>query len=94
VARSGDDRGDAEGGRGADDGADIVRVGDLIEDENDAVRELLDVRSVERIGLGEQALVHGVRGKAAGDGVGTHQLGIRRRDAFLGKAADGIRGRP
>ena len=51
----GDDGGGGEGRGGAQDGADIVRIGDLIEHQHDAGGgQILDAGRGQRIGLGDQ----------------------------------------
>ena len=57
VARGGDDRRDREGRGRPQDRADIVRIGDLVEDEHDAgIGEIVDAGRGQRIGFGEKPL--------------------------------------
>ncbi|MGY4489019.1 hypothetical protein ACVWWR_008210 [Bradyrhizobium sp. LM3.2] len=80
VARGGDDRLHGEGRSRAQDGADIVRIGDLVEHQHDAVLlQILDVGRGQGIGLGEQALVHRVGRQQPVDLLGPDDLG-RDRD--------------
>jgi hypothetical protein len=52
MPRGGDQRLHAERRRAAQDGADIMRIGDLIEYQHDAVRlEVFDIGSGEGIGF-------------------------------------------
>ena len=67
-----DDCGGAEGGGGADDRADIVRVGHLVEHDDELrVGEVGKIRLGEGIGEDRDALVHGA---GAGDAVDLARL--------------------
>src|SRR5579872_3656121 len=57
-----DHRTDAESRCRAQDRANIVRIGDLVEDENDAVRlgDRVEIRSGQRPRLENDALMHGI----------------------------------
>ena len=80
---------DGEGGGRAQNGADIVRVGDLIEYQYDAVGfEFGHSGSGEGVGLRQQALMDGVRPKAGVDDVRTDQFGFdRERGTIIGEGA-------
>ncbi len=93
VPRRGDDRDDREGRRGAQNRADIMRIGDLVEHQHDAaVRQILDVGRGQGIGLGEQPLMHRVgrelRGRShpgrttSGASGGVMPSSASRRSAF------------
>ena len=71
----GDDDGLDRKRRGrAQDGADIVRVGDLVEHQHDALlRQRVDVGRGQRIDLGQQPLMHGVGAEPLVDGAGADQ---------------------
>ena len=68
MALGGDERVDREGGRGAQNRADIVRIGDLVEHEHKAVRRQLgDVDRRERPSLEQQPLMNRLARRAGGD---------------------------
>ena len=92
----GDDRLHGERGRRAQDRADIVRIGDLVEHQHDAVLgQGVDSRHLQRIGLGQHALMHRVRPELAVDLRRPDDL---RRDSgvdvLLGQLAGGVLGQP
>ena len=59
VALGRDQRVDREGGAGAQDRADIVRVGDLVENQHEAVRgQIRDIDRRERPRLEQEPLVN------------------------------------
>ncbi len=68
----------------AQDRADIMRIGDLVEHQHGAVgRDVLDVERGEGIGLDQQALMHGVGREPRRDRVRPHDLGRDgEREAF------------
>jgi hypothetical protein len=76
--------------------ADIVRIGDLVEHQHDALlRQRIDVRRGQRIGLGQQALMHGVRTKPPVDHIGPHDFrGHAGVDMVVGQAPGGVFGQP
>ena len=96
VPRRGDDRLDRERRRRAQDRADIVRIGDLVEHQHDALgRQRSDIRRGQGIRLGQQALMHGVRAEplvdqARPDDFRSH-AGV---DMVVGEAPGGIFGEP
>ena len=59
----GDQRVNAERRRSANDCTEIVRIGDLVEDEDDSTGlcEVGNVAGLERAGFEQDALVHGLR---------------------------------
>src|SRR6185295_6531876 len=89
MAGRGHDRADGEGGGRAQNGADIVRVGDLIEYQYDAVGfEFGHSGSGEGVGLRQEALMDGVRPKAGVDDLRTDQFWFdRERYTIIGEAA-------
>ena len=92
VARGRDDGGDAEGGGAAQDRADIVRIGDLVEHQHDAVwLELPRCPARQRVGLGQQAVMHRVGGEPPRDIVRPNDLMLRGQgDAALDQTARGV----
>jgi hypothetical protein len=94
VPRGRDDGLDGKGRRRAHDRADIVRIGDLVEHQHHAfLGERLDIRCGQGIGLGQKALMHGVRPKPRVDLARPHHL--RREtgvDIFLRQPPRGIFG--
>ena len=71
VARRGHQRRHVEGRAGAQDGPDIVRVRHLVEQHDDAgLLDLVEARLGQRLGLQQQALVHGIRRPACGQARG------------------------
>ena len=92
-----DETGGAEHGGRAQDGADVVRIGDLIEHDErpclGALGEFLNVGLFERLGFEHDALVHGVLAEQAveiarGDALGCQ---LSRGDGF-GEAVFGVLG--
>ena len=64
-----------EGGGRAHDGADIVRIGDLVERQDErARRQRLERRRGQRIGFEIEPLMHGVRLDETADVAGPHEL--------------------
>ena len=62
---------DGEGRAGAQDGSDIVRIGDLVEHDDEALLgKLGNVKRRQRLGLEQQALMHGVARQPRGDLLG------------------------
>ena len=96
MTRRGDDRLDRERRRRAQDRADIVRIGDLVEHQHDAfLRQRIDIRRGQGIGLGQQALMHGVRTEPLVDQARPHDF--RRHagvDIVVGEPPGGIFGQP
>jgi hypothetical protein len=94
VPRRSDDRLDRKGGGRAQDGADIVRIGDLVEHQHDAVLgQAVQIRRFQRLDLGQEALMHGIGPQTAVDLVRPHQN--RRHagvDFLLGEAPGGVFG--
>ncbi|MGY4377209.1 hypothetical protein ACVWZ3_004848 [Bradyrhizobium sp. i1.3.6] len=90
----GDDRLHRESRCGAQDGADIVRIGDLVEHQHHAfLVQGLDVGRGQGVGLGQQALVHGVGRQQAVDLLGPDDLGRDAgRDVFVRKPLCGVLG--
>ncbi len=86
---------DGECRGGAEDRADVVRIGDLVEHQHHAVRrDLLDRRRGQGVGFEIEALMHRVGRQPLGDRAGPHDL--RRdgeRNVLLGQAAGGVLGR-
>ena len=92
MTRGGDDGLDRERRCRAQDRADIVRIGDLVEHQHDAfMRQRVDVGRLQRIGFREQALMHGVGPEALIDQIrpddfrrhaGVDVFVRRRRAAF------------
>ncbi len=79
MPSGGDDGLDAERCCRAQDRADIVRIGDLVEHQHDAVlRQFVEMQAGQGIGLHKQSLMHGVRPEAAIDVARIHQF---RRNA-------------
>src|SRR6185436_8400049 len=72
-----------------------MRVGDLVEDKNDAVlRNFCQRRRGEGVCFRQQALVHGVRTELCIDNVGPHQFRLKRQgNAVVGEAAQRVLGR-
>ena len=86
VPLRGDDGGGGKGRGRAEDGADIMRVGDLVEHQHNALRrQIVDGRGGQRIGFEIEALVHGVGQQPLGNRRRPHQLGLDRA-AFVGEA--------
>ena len=85
VPRGGDQRAGAEGDCRAHDGADIVRVGDLVEHETSfASPSASSALGLQRLGLDQHALMDGV---AAGDLVdvpGLDQFGLEGQGGEVG----------
>ena len=103
VARRGEDRVGAEGQRRAEDRADIVRVGDLVEDDDEAgFAERLDRERIERRDLDRDPLVHGlgaeqpveVSGVASSGGDGQGRSGLGEAGQGVGRADDTQHGAP
>ena len=94
VARRGDDRLHREGRRRSHDRADIVRIGDLVEHQHDAfLRQRLDIGRGQGIGLGQQALMHGVGAEPLVDRTRPDDLGRDAGvDVFVGKPLRGVLG--
>ena len=84
-----------EGRSRAQDRADIMRVGDLVEHQHGAFRgDVLDVERGEGIGFHQQALMHGIGPEPRVDRVRPHDLRRdRQREAFLGQAMRAVFGR-
>ena len=77
VALGRDKRVDGEGGAGAQDRADIVRVGDLVENQHEAVRgQICDVDWRERPRLEQQPLMNRLAGRAGGNFLRAHDPGL------------------
>jgi hypothetical protein len=65
--------------RRAENGADIVRIRNLIEHEHDRIWiELVDIERRQGVGFSEQTLVDGFRTQARYDCFGTHQFQVGR----------------
>jgi hypothetical protein len=62
VAGRGDDRLGVEGSGRADDRPEIMRVGDLVEHENQTRRDLVEFRGGQGIDFGIEPLMYGIRG--------------------------------
>ena len=85
MARGGDQRLHGEGGAGAQDGADIVGIGDLVEERDDAVGlEFVQAGGGQGIGLEDDALVDGARLQLAVEFPGMDDLGIERQGREAG----------
>ena len=71
-----------------------MRIGDLVEHQHHAFRrERFDIQRGQGIGLGEQALMHGVRAELLVDLARPHYFGCYAGiDIFLGKTPLGILG--
>ena len=79
VALRGDDRRRRERGGRAEDGADIVRIGDLVEHQHDAFcRHGLDRRRGQGVGFQIEALMHGIGQQPFGDRGRPHQFRLDR----------------
>ena len=80
MALGGDQRVDGEGRGGAQDRADIVRIGDLIEHDDEAVgRQFGNIDRLERPRLEQEALMHGVARRAQRDFVRRPEFASRGR---------------
>ncbi len=68
MALGGDERVDPKGGPGAQNCADVVRIGDLVENQHKAVRrQVREVDRRERPRLEQQALMNRLARRAGGD---------------------------
>jgi hypothetical protein len=69
-----------------------VRIGNLVEHQHDAGGgQIGKRRRGQGIGLGEQALMYGVRRQPGSNGVGPHQFRLDwQRDAVIGQAPCGV----
>ena len=86
VALGGDERVDGEGRGGAQDRPDIVRVRDLVEHDDEAVRrQVREVDRLERPGFEKNALMHGVARDARRDVFGGHDSGLDPARCDLGR---------
>ena len=87
---------DAKGRRGAQDRADIVRVGDLIEHEHDAASryDIGEIERRQRQGFEHHPLMHGARAKTAREVLGRHDMGTKAspRDFGFEPPGGGFRG--
>ena len=73
MAFGGDERVDREGRRSAQDRADIVRIGDLVEDNDEAIHwQLGNVDRRKRPRLEQHALMHRLARRAARDLLKAH----------------------
>ena len=95
VAAGGDHRVGGEGDGGAQDGADIVRVGDLVEHDDEArVREVVEGVGGERRHLDGDALMHRLAAEQAverrGRGLFRRQRESRRRPPSRRASAFGV----
>ena len=76
VAGGGDDRLDRKRRRRAQDRADIVRIGDLVEHQHDAfLGQRIDIGRGQGLGLRQQPLVHGVGAEPLVDRVRADDFG-------------------
>ena len=89
-----DHRRHREARRRAQDRADIVRVGDLVEHEHDPGGfELVELGRGQGVGFRQQSVVHGVRPEPVRDRVRSYQFGLDPgRQAVFGQAACGVLG--
>jgi len=96
VPRRGDDRLDRKRCRRAQDRPDIMRIGDLVEHQHDALkRQSIDIRRGQGIGLGQQALMHGIRTEPLVDQARPHDFrGHAGVDMVVGEPPRGIFGEP
>ena len=77
MALGRDKRIDGEGGAGAQDRADIVRIGDLVEHEHQSVcRQIRNVDWRERPHLKQQPLMNRLAGRAGGNLLWAHDPGL------------------
>ena len=96
MALGGDEGVDREGGGGAQDRPDIVRIGDLVEHEDEpARRQFGHVDRFERPRLEDDPLVHGVARRARGEvlcaeDAGFDAAGVDLRLEALGRGRGGV----
>jgi hypothetical protein len=84
--------GGAEGGGGAQDRPDIVRVGDLVEhDDKPGALQVAEIRLREGLAEHGDALMHGAGAGGAVDLVALRRFG-ERGDAELSQALQGVAG--
>ena len=94
MALGGDQRVDCEGRGRAQDRADIMRIGDLVEDDDEAAgRQFGDVDRRERTRLEQQSLMNGVARRAGGDFLGAHDAGLNPARGDVGAEPFRRRGR-
>src|SRR4051812_24530604 len=84
----------AEGRRGAQDRADIVRIGDLVEKERGAfIGKVFEFERGKGLGFHKQAVMHGIRREPCRDRIRPHDLGRDgKREALVGETARGVLG--
>ncbi len=94
VPLRGHDGGGRERRGRAEDGADIVRIGDLVEHQHHALRrQVLDRGRGQRIGFEIEALMHGVGQQPLGDRRRPHDFRLDGGcNAFVGQAPRGVLG--
>ena len=93
MALGRDERVDGEGGASAQNRADIVRVGDLIEHQHQAVRgQIRDVDWRERPRLEQEPLVDRFAGRARGNFLGAHDPRLEPAGGDFGAEPLGGRG--
>ena len=94
VALGRDKRVDGEGGAGAQDRADIVRVGDLVENQHQAVRrQICDIDRRERPRLEQEPLMNRLAGRAGGNLLRAHDPGLEPARGDFAAQPLGRRGR-
>ena len=94
VALGGDERVDGEGGGGAQNRAHVMRIGDLVEDQHEAVRgQVCDVDRRERPRLEQQSLMDGLARSPGGDFLQTHDPGLEPTRGDFGAEPLGRGGR-
>ncbi|CDX11302.1 hypothetical protein MPLB_1090003 [Mesorhizobium sp. ORS 3324] len=85
VTRRGDQRAGAEGDRRAQDGSDIVRVRHLVEHQHQPrIPNRVQTLRLERLGLDQHALMHGIRPCDPVDVLRLDQLGLEGQGCQVG----------
>ena len=74
----------------------MERIGDLVEHEHDALlRQRIDIRRGQGVGLGQQTLMHGIRAEPLVDQSGPHDFRRHRDgDVVIGKTPRRVLGEP